>query len=71
MHTTIEGGGAEINISSVNEFLMNLPKKLFYYEVIAGNNPRVIERVIDQTFRAKFWRNIRNPLEVQNGGDKV
>lgn len=61
LHTTIDGADSH---ASIEEFISKIQPKTFWYEVVSGNNPRVIERVIDNSFRGKFWRNIKNPVEV-------
>lgn len=32
----------------------------FWYEILSGNNHKLIQRVFDETFRSKFWRNIKD-----------
>lgn len=38
--------------------------RIYWYEVINGNNPAVVQRVMSETFRSMFWRDIKNPLDL-------
>ena len=49
---------------NIDTLLSSIKKNIYWYEVLVGNNGKLVERVLNSTFRDKFWRNIKNPLEV-------